>query len=379
MRPTNAGPFPRRGHPYAEDEARVAIRLGCGQLSSCAMPLSRHDLLGKWNASPEIDDFFQSIEFRDDGTGTLQSAGGHALCLAVDYRWDLDQQGRLAFRFQNTERTPWPTYTPAPGLSRHEVRCELEVGEFPLRVPAVVGTITYRRRLRFDESPLPKDAAKYHEGSLFFPVVNQIDPRQFLVFYSRPEQSDVLPDQRPAPVDWRDALQACRHLKFARFPGPSNEMFQGQQWIRVVADGLFLLEACVSGGGRAPVDRIVWYQPGTTTNPIGQLSVSGATALALTIGDRLVGEVACQGERIELIEPDAVLVAREAPESLWRSRFERPDGAPLATRSPAIPTLEEFGSDLDLSADCSEVGRLLLIGAGILALDRDTAKKRTSK
>ncbi len=350
----------------------------CGQISSQAMPLSRHDLLGKWSGSPEIADFFQSVEFREDGTGTLQSAGGHALCLAVDYRWDLGAEGRLAFRFQSTERTPWPTYTPAPGLNRHEVRCELEVGEFPLRVPAVVGTITYRRRLRFGESPLPKDAAKYHEGSLFFSVVNQIDPRQFLVFYSRPEESDVVPDPRPAPVDWRDALQACRRLKFARFPGPNNEMFQGQQWIRVVADGRFLLEACIIGGGRAPVERIVWYQPGTKTNPVGQLSVSGATAFALTIGDRLIGEVARRGEAIELMAPDAVLLAREAPESLWCSRFERLGGTALATRSPAIPTLEEFGSDLELCADCSDIDRLLLIGANIVALDRDTAKKKST-
>lgn len=341
------------------------------------MRLSRHDLLGKWNASPEIDDFFQSVEFREDGTGTLQSAGGHALCLAVDYQWDLDTEGRLSFRFQSTERTPWPTYTPAPGLNRHEVRCELEVGEFRMRVRAVMGMITYRRRLRFDESPLPKDAAKYHEGSLFFSVVNQIDPRQFLVFYSRPEESDVVPDPRPAPVDWRDALQVCRRLNFVRIPGANNEMFEGQQWIRVIADGRFLLEACVVGGGRAPVERIVWFQPGTQTNPIGQFLVSGATALALTIGDRLIGEVARQGERFDLVAPDAVLVAKEAAGPLWCSRFERPDGAALATRSPAIPTLEEFGSDLELSAACSDVDRLLLIGANIVALDRDTTMKRS--
>ena len=108
------------------------------------MTLSRGDLLGRWGASPEIDEFFQSVEFRDDGTGTVRSAGGHALCLFANFRWEFESDGRVALQFQETIQKPWPDYTPTEGARSHHVRCELEVGEFALRVPALMGTATYR-------------------------------------------------------------------------------------------------------------------------------------------------------------------------------------------------------------------------------------------
>lgn len=340
------------------------------------MAPSQSDLLGKWNADPDIDDFFQSVEFREDGSGTVESAGGHALCLLADFRWDLEEGGRVALHFEKTERKPWPTYSPSSGLTSHQVRCELEAGEFPLRVPAVMGTITYRRRLRFDESPLPRDAARYHAQSLFFSVVNQVDPRQFLVFYARPEASDVVPDPRPArpaqpePVDWRTALMQTHRLRFTRVPESGNKNVERRKSVLVVADDRFLLETFVMGGGRVPIERIVWNVPMTTTL-LGELAANEGAALRLSLGDRIVGQVTQLGERIELLGPDNELLAREEPTALWCSRFERPGGTTLATRAAPTPNSEQYMSDLELNSDCSEVERLLLIGAGIVALERD--------
>ncbi len=340
------------------------------------MTLRRTDLLGKWNAGPEVDAFFQSVEFREDGTGTVQSAGGHALCLLADFRWEFEERGAVAFSFEKTERKPWPPYNPASSASPHRIRCELEVGEFPLHVPAVMGPITYTRRLRFDESPLPHDAVKYHAQSHFFSV-NQIDPMQFTVFYAPSKASDVVPDPREVTVGWRERLLRARRLQFMRFPGTNEEARDARQWIRVVADSHFLLEICVAGGDRSPLEEIVWCLPGSKTKVVGQLSVSGLNALMLNVGNQYVGKIARHAERIDLVAPDDVLVAQETAAPLWCSGFERPGEVVLATRSPAIPTLEEFGSDLEFKTDCSEVERLLLIGACVVALERDTLKKRS--
>jgi hypothetical protein len=339
------------------------------------MSLSRADLVGKWHASPEVDEFFQTVEFREDGTGMVQSAGGQALCLFANFGWALEEGARISLRFEETSLHPWAPYTPDDDARTLTVRCDLEVGEFALRVPAIRSTVTFRRRLRFDESPLPKDAAKYHAHSLFFSVVNQIDPRQFLVFYARAKKADIAPDPERTRPHWSEMLAKADELTLARFPGESAKMFEGRQWIRVVAANEFVLEACVLGGGSAPIERVDWFLPGTKT-VVAEASISGPRALALRVGGILVGEVAQQDGCLELRAADARPLAREQHDAPWRSQFKRSDGLTLATRSPAIPTLERFGSEVGLAADCTEVDRVLLVLACLVALDRDTTSKQ---
>lgn len=79
----------------------------------------------------------------------------------------------MALAFQPSSHPLVQPYRPIPGAERHEVAFRAEAGAFPVQVPALYRTVTYRKRLVFEESPLPRDAAEYHRGSLFFSVVNQ--------------------------------------------------------------------------------------------------------------------------------------------------------------------------------------------------------------
>lgn len=335
------------------------------------MRMSRADLVGRWGASPEIDEFFQTVEFRDDGTGMVQSAGGQALCLYANFGWALEEGGLISLRFEDTNLHPWPPYTSEPDAQPLQVRCDLEVGEFALRVPAIRSTVTYRRRLRFQESPLPRDAAKYHAHSLFFSVVNHLDPRQFLVLYERAKKADIVPDPEPLRPHWRELLATADELTLARFPGEGGELFEGKQWVRVAAGTTFVLEACVVGGGHAPVERVDWFLPGTKT-AIAEASTAGPTALALRVGGILVGEVVGLSGRLELRTADAATLAREQKIDLWHSAFERAGRGTLGTRSPASPVPERYGSKVHLAGDSSPVDRMLLVLACLVALDRDT-------
>jgi hypothetical protein len=152
----------------------------------------REDLVGKWFAHPEINDLLQKLDLRSDGTGSLVSGGGQGIFLEADFDWNVSEPGRLSIQFKEPVAKKWGPYRPTPETTFHAVGCSLEEGEFPIAVLAM-GTVIYPRRIRFDESPLPTDAATHHATSLFFSVVNKIDPRGFLLFYPPMVGLRVLP------------------------------------------------------------------------------------------------------------------------------------------------------------------------------------------
>ena len=141
-------------------------------------------LFRHWFARPDYDDFIMSLDLKADGTGTVESHGGQALCLIADFAWTRLEGDRLRLDFQDTNRDGRRWYTRVSGLECHEIAYSLREGRFPFHVPLAMGTVDYRLRLDLSDSPLPLDAAKYHEGNLFFTVVNHIDPRSFKTYYS---------------------------------------------------------------------------------------------------------------------------------------------------------------------------------------------------
>ena len=147
-------------------------------------------LIGKWWASPGIEDFFQKVEFRADRTGKVVSDGGQTGYLDADFLWELTSPGGLILRFQTTKRSNRPAYVPSALSLVHEISCLIEEGQFAFHEPGSTGTITYRRRLQFTESPVPIDADTHSSDRLKGPALNRIDPRAFLVFYSGDDTTD---------------------------------------------------------------------------------------------------------------------------------------------------------------------------------------------
>ena len=65
------------------------------------------------------------------------------------------------------------------------VRFELiDGGAYTFYVPAELADVTYRWQLRFDKSPLPSDAARYHRSE-YFRDNPQADPTRFTEFYGQ--------------------------------------------------------------------------------------------------------------------------------------------------------------------------------------------------
>lgn len=125
-----------------------------------------------WEQLPADADRLLFLQFKPGGGGHLVSSSGPSIALDVEFDWEA-RDGELELRFRDS---PY-------GFRRTDengvrvVRFELVEGAHTFYVPHLIADVTYRWKLRFDRSPLPSDAAKYHQGA---------DPTRFTEFFGVP-------------------------------------------------------------------------------------------------------------------------------------------------------------------------------------------------
>ena len=136
-----------------------------------------------WQQLPTDSERLLFLKFKEDQTGSLLSTGGQVI--ALDVAFDYDVRGdQLELRFRDSS-WEYAEFRRTPENGTRIVRFELLEGAHTFYVPGQLADVTYQWRLRFDRSPLPVDAGRFHRSQYF--RLNPInDPTSFTDFYGVP-------------------------------------------------------------------------------------------------------------------------------------------------------------------------------------------------
>jgi hypothetical protein len=138
---------------------------------------------GTWQQLPADSERLFLVQFKADRTGRLVSSGGRVIALDVEFDYDV-RGDELELRFRDSVRDPTGFRRTAENAIR-VVRFELIEGAHTFHVPSELADVTYRWQLRFEKSPLPSDASRYHVSD-YFRDNPQADPTRFTEFYGQP-------------------------------------------------------------------------------------------------------------------------------------------------------------------------------------------------
>ena len=138
---------------------------------------------GTWQQLPTDGERLFLIQFKADNTGRLVTSGARVIALDVEFDYEVLGDG-LELRFRDSSRDS-TGFRRTPENAVRAVRFELIEGAHTFHVPAELADMTFRWQLRFDRSPLPSDAARYH-ASDYFRDNPQADPTRSTEFYGQP-------------------------------------------------------------------------------------------------------------------------------------------------------------------------------------------------
>lgn len=320
----------------------------------------RQKLCRAWIARPDIDELLQQLKLCDDGTGSVISGGGQAIFLDSDLNWTLLSEHRIRIEFRSTKREHWGGYSVNPACPSLVLGFELHEGRFEFHVPGHGRSIIFGQHLRLSESPLPQDAASYHANSLFFSVVNRIDPRQFLDYYSGPHyQFDSEPE-----AGERDGYAELATTSLVRVAMIRAKLRDTWRFRVVGVDRVgFHLEVVVRlGPGKGP-EHVRFLEPGLDV--VRAELIRSDDRWVMKVAGVSAGAIVSNVTPVQLCQANGMVFARAPRWNSGETRWFDEPGAVIAQVRFPIPDAPQFW-ELELSEALNAKERLLVIASGLL-------------